>query len=79
LAFGQTIWDKAEVLLGKYWGTTSKLGEPNGNTFGNKETYKNNLPLPSAKQKRTESIACLLIKCMKFLFSKLFIIIFGLS
>jgi len=38
------IWDKAEVLLGKSWGTTSELGEPHGNTFGNKGKNKNNLP-----------------------------------
>jgi hypothetical protein len=70
LDFGQTIWDKAEVLFGKSWGTTLRLGEPHGNTFGNKGKNKNNLPLPSAKQKKTESIKCLLIDCMKLLFSK---------
>jgi hypothetical protein len=48
------------------WGTP---WEQDGNTFGNKRKNKNNLPHP-AKQKKTESIECLLIDCMKLLFSK---------
>jgi hypothetical protein len=83
LDFGQTIWDKAEVLLGKSWGTTLELGEPHGNRMrtllGTREKTKITYPFPSAKQKKTESIECLLIDCMKVLFSKLFVIIFGLS
>jgi hypothetical protein len=58
------------------WGTPWEQDE---NTFGNKGKNKNNLPLPSAKQKKTESIECLLIDCMKLLFSKLFVTIFGSS
>jgi len=64
--------------IGKVLGTTSELGEPHGNTFGNKRKNKNNLPHP-AKQKKTESIECLLIDCMKLLFSKFFCHQFGLS
>jgi hypothetical protein len=49
------------------------LGNPIGTHLGTREKNKNNLPLPSAKQKKTESIECLLIDCMKLLFSKSFL------
>jgi hypothetical protein len=65
--------------LGNNFRTWGTLWEQDENTFGNKGKNKNNLPLPSAKQKKTESIECLLIDCMKLLFSKLFVTIFGLS
>jgi hypothetical protein len=55
LDFGQTIWDKAEVLLGKSWeqfGTWGTPWEQDENTFGNKGKNKNNLSLPFAKQKK---------------------------
>jgi hypothetical protein len=31
LNFGQTKWDKIEVLLGTFYGTTWELGEPQKN------------------------------------------------
>jgi hypothetical protein len=65
--------------LGNNFGTWGTPWEHDENTFGNKGKNKNNLPLPSAKQtKKTECIECLLIDWMKLLFSKLFVIIFGL-
>jgi hypothetical protein len=56
--------------LGNNFRTWRTPWEQDENTFGNKGKNKNNLPLPSAKQKKTESIECLLIDCMKLLFSK---------
>jgi hypothetical protein len=65
--------------MGNNFGTWGIPWEQDENTFGNEGKNKNNLPLPSAKQKKTGSIECLLIDCMKLLFSKLYVIIFGLS
>jgi hypothetical protein len=56
LDFGQTIWDKAEVLLGKSWGTTSELGEPHGNRMrthlGTMEKTKITSPYPLPNRKK---------------------------
>jgi hypothetical protein len=53
LNFGQTVWDKSEVLLGTFWGTTWKPGAPCANPMethrkpdGNKER-KQKIPSPS--------------------------------
>jgi len=45
--FGQTIWNKIEVLLGTSWWTTWKLGEPNGNMLKIREP-----PLPPPPRKK---------------------------
>jgi hypothetical protein len=43
LNFGQTIWDKSEVLFGNIWGTTWELMELFQNLMGtHKEHYENN-------------------------------------
>jgi len=62
LDFGQTIWDKAEVLFGKSWGTTLELGEPHGNMMGThlgtREKTKITSPPPSsAKQKKLNPLS----------------------
>jgi hypothetical protein len=49
--FGQTIWDKTEVLLGTSW----KLEEPHGNTLGTKGGKQKTChpTLLSPKEKKT--------------------------
>jgi len=64
--FGQTIWNKIEVLLGTSWWTTWKLGEPNGNMLKIREP-----PLPPPQEKNWAFHECmlnLLIGCMKLFF-----------
>jgi hypothetical protein len=44
LNFGQTIWDKSEVLLGTSWGILGHLGtlwDPDENFLGTREKNKN--------------------------------------
>jgi hypothetical protein len=51
LNFGQTIWDdKSEVLLGTFWGTTWKLGDPCANPM---ETHRKHNGNKERKQKIT--------------------------
>jgi hypothetical protein len=81
LNFWQTIWDKTQVLLGISLGT---LWELDGNTLGTREkTQKVTLPRPPWKEKKNwiihECVLSLHIGCMKFLFPKLFVTIFGLG
>jgi len=77
LNFGQTIWDKTQVLLGTSWemhvGTFWELGNPLG-TYENKGKKKNPCPLSPLKKKNWTIHECMLshpIGCMKFLFPKL--------
>jgi hypothetical protein len=79
LNFGQTIWDKIEVLpFGTLW--EIYIWEQ----FGNKRRkQKILLPHPLLKKKKICTVhKCMLslpIGCMKFLFPKLFITIFRLG
>jgi len=88
LNFGQTIWDKTQVLLGTSWGThLGTLWELDGNMtvthWEQAEKTKNpSLPLPLQKEKNWVVHDCMLshpIGCMKFLFPKLLITSFGLG
>jgi hypothetical protein len=77
LNFGQTIWDKNQVLLGTSWGIWEHLG--------NKGEKKQKIlvpPTPLKKKKNWIVHECMLslsIGCMKILFSKLLVTIFGLG
>jgi len=61
LDFGQTIRDKAEVLLGKSWGTTSELGEPCGNKMrthlGTRGKTKITSPSPLPNRKKLNPLS----------------------
>jgi hypothetical protein len=75
--FGQTIWDKTQVLLGTSWGTHLE-------TMREQENKTNNPipPLPAANRKKLDRSWCMLslpIGCMKFPFPELFVAIFGLG
>jgi len=74
LNFGQTIWDKTQVQLGTSWGM--HLG-----TLWELITVP--APLKKKEEKRNwmvhECMLSLLIACMKFLFPKLLVTIFGLG
>ncbi len=80
LNFGQTICDKSEVLLQKYWGIT---WEPHGNMTGThweQGGKNNNVPSsPPPKEGYWISRECMLnlpLGCMKLLFPKMFVTIF---
>jgi hypothetical protein len=82
----KTKWDKSEVLLGTSClgggETTWELGNLLGTYFkhiGNKESTKNSLPWPKKKKNSGPCMLSLLIGCMKLLFPKLFVAIFGLG
>jgi hypothetical protein len=71
LNFGQTAWDKTQVLL-----------ELDKNTLGTREKTKNPCPPLFQKEKNWNVHECMLslhIGCMKFFFPKLFVTIFGLG
>jgi hypothetical protein len=84
LNFGQIIWDKTHVLLGTSWGThVGTFWELNGNIWEhikNKGKKQKTPPTPPPKGKNRAHHECMLnlcIGCMKFLFLKLFVIVFG--
>jgi hypothetical protein len=82
LNFGQTIWDKIEVRL---W-TTWELEEPCENMMRThwEQGKKQEITPPTPPPKENigphhEHMLSLLIGCMKFLFPKTLVIIFGLG
>jgi hypothetical protein len=51
--FGQTIWDKTQVLLGISWGMyLGTLWEHDGNTLRTREKQKPKTPLPPTPSKK---------------------------
>jgi hypothetical protein len=49
LNFGQSIWDKSEVILGTTWGTS---WEEVRNMMGEREKAKNSSPTPSFPRRK---------------------------
>jgi hypothetical protein len=81
LNFGQTVWDKTQVLLGTSWGTHLRTWwEHAENALGTRERYKKIIPpTPPRKGKNSVHHECMLslpIDCTEFLFLKLFVTIF---
>jgi hypothetical protein len=80
LNFGQSIWDKSEVILGTTWGT---LWEYIRNMTGQREKAKNSSPTLSFPKRKELDPSCVhaepFIGCMELLFPKLFVTIFGLG
>jgi hypothetical protein len=71
LNFGQTVWDKSEVLLGTSWGTPWE-------NIGNKAKANKSLLAPPLLP-QSGCVLSLLIDFMKLLFPKLFVTIFDLG
>jgi len=83
LKFGQTIWDKTQVLLGTSWKCSwEHFGnlKPFGNMMGTRGK-KNHIPPPQKIKFWVvhECMMSFLIGCMKFLFPKLLVTIFHLG
>jgi hypothetical protein len=73
------LWDKSEVLLG----TSCELGDHHENMIGTRKKTKNPFPTPPTLKEKNwtlhECMLSVLIGCLKLLFPKLFVTLFGLG
>jgi hypothetical protein len=94
-SWGFPLWNKEttistpcfvdDVVWGSFWGPREHIGNLKGTCWEQKKNEKKSLPSPSPynlkgkKSRHFECMPSLSIGCMKFLFPKLFITIFGLG